>query len=62
MFNGAQSVCDDEHRHRTMQCSDGFLYEFLRSRVERARRFIKYEERRFPRERTGDRDALTLAA
>src|SRR3989344_3371322 len=62
MLYGAQPVRDNEYGHVAMQCANGFLYKLLRGGVERARRFVKDEERGAADQRSRKRDALALAA
>ena len=62
MLDGRQSVRDDEHRATGEQSIDCFLHEALRLNVERRRRFVENENRRIGKQRTGNRETLTLTA
>ena len=57
-----QPVREDQGRASSRQAVDRLLNHRLVLRVHRGKRFVENEDRRVPQQRTGDRQALALAA
>ena len=57
-----QPMRDHKYRPVPHQSQQRLLHQPLRIAVEGARRLIKNQERRVPQDRTGDGNALALAA